>query len=65
MILPVLAIPPAVAAVAKAAAAGGAAVVAGAFMLDVYNTSTYTACQNFYGQNGVIDNFCEATGHID
>lgn len=64
LLLPFLAIPPAVAAVAKAAA-GGAAGVAGAFMLDVYNTSTYTACQNFYGQNGVIDNFCEATGHID
>lgn len=62
--LPALAVPVAVKGAAKAAAAGGAAAVGAAFMVDVYNTSTYTACENFYGENGAIDNFCESKGHV-
>ncbi|GAK07996.1 hypothetical protein [Geomicrobium sp. JCM 19038] len=63
--LPVLAVPAAVKSVAKAAAVGGAAAVGVAFMTDVYKTSAYTACQNFYGEVGAIDNFCEANDYVD
>ncbi len=65
MALPVLAVPAAVKAVAKAAAAGGAAVIAGQFMLDVYQTSVSSACRNFYGQNGIIDNFCVDNDYVN
>lgn len=53
-----------IAIVVKAAIAGDAAVDA-AFAKDVYNTTTYTACQDHYGKVDVIDNFCEANGYVD
>lgn len=66
---PILLLLPAIgkgaATVVKAAIAGGAAAVGVAFATDVYNTTTYTACQNHYGKVDVIDNFCEANGHVD
>lgn len=62
MFLP--AIPPAVMLVVKAAAVGGAAAIGAAFAVDVYKTSTYAACQKYYGEVGVIDTFCEANDHV-
>lgn len=42
----------------------GPAVADEAFALSVYKTGEYAACLEFYGEVGVIDNFCEGNGHV-